>query len=55
MIYLSFRRRVVITKQEWLAGAERCEREALTQTEEIARTLRRCGAHYRRQAEVAGA
>ena len=53
VIYLSFRGRVVITKDEWLAGATRCEREAGRQPDEIADTLRRCAANYRRRAEGA--
>lgn len=54
VIYLrSFRERTVISREEWLAGAERCEREADRQAEEIASTLRRCAANYRERAEGA--
>jgi hypothetical protein len=51
VIYASFGRRVQISREEWIAGATRCEREADRQTEEIARTLRRCAASYRRRAD----
>ena len=53
VIYASFGRRVVITRDEWLAGATRCEREAYRQPDEIAATLRRCAANYRQRAEGA--
>ena len=51
VIYASFGRRVTISRDEWLRGATRCEREALRQPEEIARTLRRCAANYRAKAQ----
>lgn len=54
VVYLSFGRRAVITREEWLAGATRCEREARRQPEEIAATLRRCAANYRMKAEGGG-
>lgn len=54
VIYLSFGRRTVISQSEWLAGAERCEREAGRQPEKIADTLRRCAANYRVRAAEGG-
>ena len=55
VIYASFGRRVQISRDEWLTGATRCEREADRQPDKIADTLRRCAANYRKQAEGAGA
>ena len=54
VIEVDFAGRRMITRQAWLDGATRCEREARRQPEEIARTLRRCSAYYRRKAEGAG-
>jgi len=54
VIYASFGRRVQISRDEWLRGADRCEAEASRQPRDIARTLRRCAANYRKQAEGAG-
>lgn len=54
VIYLSFGRRTVISRDEWLRGAARCESEAARQPEEIAATLRRCSANYRVRAAEGG-
>jgi hypothetical protein len=49
VIFVSFGRRVKISRDEWLAGALRCEREAERQPDEIAATLRRCAEMYRQR------
>ena len=54
LIRYDFRRRVRIGRDEWLAGAARCERASLDQPTEIAATLRRCAERYRQAAEGAG-
>lgn len=54
VIYAHFGRRALITRKEWLAGARRCERRALAEPDEIARTLRKCAENYRKQAGEAG-
>lgn len=54
VIFYSFGRRVEISREEWLAGAWRCERLAESQSSKIADTLRRCAAHYRMRAEGGG-
>jgi len=54
LISVDFRaRRVLISRDEWLAGARRCSAEADRQPEEIAATLRRCAAKYRQKAKGA--
>lgn len=55
VIFYSFGRRAKITREAWLTGATRCEREADRQPDEIADTLRRCAANYRQRAEGGGA
>lgn len=45
VIWICFGRRVQITQQAWLDGAQRCEREAIRQ-EETAAQLRRAAARY---------
>lgn len=54
VIFYSFQGRANISRDEWLAGATRCEREADRQPGEIAATLRRCAAEYRKRAEGGG-
>lgn len=46
--------KVMIGRDEWLAGAARCETEAARQTDKIAATLRRCARSYRQRAEERG-
>lgn len=50
VIYMSFGRRVQISRDEYLRGADRCERAALTQDTQTARTLRKLAAAYRERA-----
>lgn len=54
VIRVCFERRVRITRDEWLAGAHRCEAEAARQPDRIAATLRRCAASYRNRAAEGG-
>jgi len=49
VIRVCFERRVRITRDEYLRGADRCERAAETQDRDTARTLRRLARHYRQQ------
>lgn len=54
VIYMSFRRRVQISREEYMRGADRCELKALTQDRDTARVLRGLARHYRQLAEGAG-
>lgn len=49
VLHIDFARRVKISAGEYLRGADRCERAALTQDRDTAATLRRLAAHYRQQ------
>lgn len=49
VIFYCFGRRVEISRDEYLRGAERCERAAETQDRDTARVLRRLARQYRQQ------
>lgn len=55
VVFVDFAGRRTLSREAWLTGATRCEREADRQPDKIADTLRRCAAQYRKQAEGAGA
>ena len=49
IVHFDFARRVKISREEYLRGADRCERAAMTQDRDTARVLRGLARQYRQQ------